>query len=220
MPREKSAFVCRAAVRLAAAACCALLCSCIGAGSTVRLNSDGSGTIQCVYRIAGDLENMGKLDGNERWLPVPVGRADLERSAARIDGLTLVSYSAQEAGPDTVHTADFSFAGPQALQAFFDSTGQRFEADMTGKKITLSFPGSEAHNAEFKQLALEAFEGYTFFLAFTVPGPSRIVWFDEEGRKAGTFPGSCTVNGLTVEYSVPMADLVFLDNTVTMEISW
>jgi hypothetical protein len=162
---------------------------------------------------------MGKLDGNERWPPVPAGRADLERSAARVDGLTLVSYSEREAGADIVHRAELSFANPQALEAFFDSSGRQFKADMAQKKITLSFPGSEARNAEFKKLAREALADYNFFLAFTLPETPRISWFDGEGRKTA-FPGSCTVDGSAVEYSIPMADLVFLDTALTMEINW
>ncbi|MDR1306654.1 MAG: hypothetical protein LBK74_03670 [Treponema sp.] len=209
----------KAAVRLAAAACCALFCSCIGAESRVRLEGDGSGLISCEYRVARDLENMGKLDGNERWLPVPVGRADLERSAARIDGLMLVSYSSREAGPDTVHRAEFSFANPRALEAFFDSSGRYFKADMAQKKITLSFPGSEAGNAEFEKPAREALEGYVFFLALTLPETPRVSWFDKEGKTA-SFPGSCTVKGSAVECGIPMADLVFLKAALTMEISW
>jgi hypothetical protein len=209
----------KAAVRLAAAACCVLVCSCIGAESRVRLNGDGSGTIVCEYHIARDLENMGKLDGNERWPPVPVGRADMERSAARIDGLTLVSYSAREAGGDTVHRAEFSFADPRALEAFFDSSGRQFKADMADKKLTLAFPGSEVRDGEFEKTAREALAGYTFFLAFTLPAPPRISWLNGAGKKAA-FPGSCTVNGSAVEYSIPMAELVFLKVPLTMEISW
>jgi hypothetical protein len=162
---------------------------------------------------------MGALDGNERWLPVPVGRADLERSVARIDGLTLVSYSSREAGADTVHRAEFSFANPRALEAFFDSSGRQFKADMAQKKIILSFPGSEPRNAEFEKLAREALEGYAFFLALTLPEAPRISWFDQEGKTA-VFPGSCTVNGSVVECGIPMADLVFLGAALTMEISW
>ncbi|MDR2662510.1 MAG: hypothetical protein LBC31_05885 [Treponema sp.] len=209
----------KAAARLAAAACCALFCSCIGAESRVRLNGDGSGVISCEYRVARDLESLGKLDGNERWLPVPVGRADLERSAARIDGLTLVSYSSREAGADTVHRAEFSFADPPALEAFFDSSGRYFKADMAKKKITLSFPGSEARNEEFEKLAREALEGYAFFLALTLPEAPRVSWFDSEGKTA-VFPGTSRVTGTGVECGIPMADLVFLKAPLTMEISW
>jgi hypothetical protein len=184
------------------------------------VNKDGSGAIKVEYRLAGDLESLGKLDGNERWLPLPAGKADLERTADRIEGLKLLSASQKTKGKDSVLGAEFSFASPEALNAFFDASGQAFTADIPGRRMVLVFPESGDQNPDFKALLSAALEGYGFSLAFSLPGAARVAWFDGEGGAAPSFPGNCAVQGSTVEYSVPMAELVFLDRTLTMEISW
>jgi len=205
--------------------CCAalfslLFLSCIGVVSRITLNQDGSGTIHLEYRIARELESMGKLDGNERWLPIPMGRADLERTADRVPGLSLVSYSARQTGTDTIHSADFSFASTSALSAFFDSQGQQFAADTGGKRITLVFPGQADLNPDFKELATDALDGYEFSFSLVVPGQASVIWLDREGKPIQNIKGSCLTRNNTVEYTVPMGQLVFLDASQAMEVRW
>ncbi|MDR2701131.1 MAG: hypothetical protein LBB72_01710 [Spirochaetaceae bacterium] len=196
------------------------LISCIGVASRITINQDGSGTVQIEYRIAQGLETIGMLDGNEKWLPVPAGRADLERTAARVQGLSLVSYSSRQAGKDMIHSAEFSFASEDALSAFFDSTGRQFLADFRGKRITLSFPEQEGSDPEFQGLLTDALEGYAFSFSLTVPGKAQIMWLDKEGKAMQNYRGNCVVGNNTVEYTVPMAQLVFLDASQKMEVRW
>jgi hypothetical protein len=172
------------------------------------------------YRIASDLENFGGLDGNVRWPPVPVGRSDLERTIARIEGLRLDSYSSSTEGADTVHSAAMSFTSTEALAAFFDATGQFFEADFSSKTITLAFPGKESQNSEFEELLTGALQGYEFSFSLTIPGTVKLSWLNAEGKNTEKYPGTCLVRDSVVEYKVPMADLVFLDSGLTMEIRW
>jgi hypothetical protein len=194
--------------------------SCLGAGSQIKLNNDGSGTIRLDYRIASDLEKIGELEGNARWLPVPVGRSDLERTIARIEGLRLVSYSSSTDGADAVHSADMSFSSIEALSSFFDATGRFFEADLPGKTIKLIFPGETGPNSDFKELLTSSLQGYDFSFSLTLPGTAKLSWLDGEGKNTEKYPGTCLVRDSVVEYRVPMADLVFLDTGLTMEIRW
>jgi len=205
--------------------CCTALVSlfflsCIGVASRVTINQDGSGVIQMEYRIARGLETIGALDGNEKWLPVPAGRADLERTAARVQGLSLVSYTSRQAGNDTIHTAEFSFTTVQALSAFFDSTGRQFLADFQGKRVTLSFPEQKGPDPEFQGLLTSALEGYSFSLSLTVPGKAQFLWLDKEGKAMQNYRGNCVAGNNTVEYTVPMTQLVFLDASQKMEVRW
>ncbi|MDR2072402.1 MAG: hypothetical protein LBP60_03090 [Spirochaetaceae bacterium] len=197
-----------------------VLGSCIGVGSEIRIDRNGSGSLKLHYRIASGLEDLGSLDGNERWLPVPVGRADMERTVARIQGLTLVSYSSRQEGLDTLHSAELSFASPGALEAFFDSSGRLFTADLPDKRLRLAFPQTAEQDRDFKELLSRALEAYTFSISLSLPGTVRVAWLDGEGKPATVFPGDCSVAGSTLSYSVPMADLVFLDMALQMEISW
>jgi len=212
-------------VHRAALFCCTalislFLLSCIGVASRVTINQDGSGLIQLEYRIARGLETMGALDGNEKWLPVPAGRADLERTAARIQGLSLVSYSSRQAGNDMVHSAEFSFATTEALSAFFDSTGRQFLADFTGKQVTFSFPEQKKPDPEFQTLLVGALEGYNFSLSVTVPGKAQFLWLDKDGKIMQNYRGDCVAGNNSVEYTVPMTQLIFLDASQKMEVRW
>jgi hypothetical protein len=196
------------------------LLSCIGVVSRITINQDGSGTVQLEYRIAQSLETIGMQDGNKKWLPVPAGRADLERTAARIQGFSLVSYSSRQAGNDMIHSAEFSFTSAEALSAFFDSTGQQFLADFHGKRITISFPEQKNADPEFQRLLTDALEGYSFSLSLAVPGKVQFMWLDKEGKTVQDYRGNCVAGNNTVEYTVPMANLVFLDASQKMEVRW
>jgi len=212
-------------VHRAAFLCCTalvslLFLSCIGVSSRVTINQDGSGIILLEYRIARGLETLGALDGNEKWLPVPAGRADLERTAARIQGLSLVSYTSLQAGNDTIHSAEFSFATTEALSAFFDSAGQQFLADFAGKRVTLSFPAQKGTDPEFQKLLAGALEGYSFFLSLTVPGKAQFLWLDKDGKTMQNYNGNCVAGNNTVEYAVPMTQLISLNASQKMEVHW
>ena len=198
----------------------ALIFSCIGAASQVSVNPDGSGTIKLEFRIAQELETMGELDGNENGLPFPAGKKDIERSVARVPGLRLLSYSSRQDGKDMVHRAELSFDSPEALSAFFDSGTQQFRVDFPGRRITIRFENTEKTDPAFRELFVNAFNGYEYSLAFSVPGTAKTRWFDDDGKTAASFPGICSVAGMKADYTVSMGEMLFLDNPLTLEISW
>jgi hypothetical protein len=194
---------------------CILAFSCIGAQADITLRNNGSGTLKLEYRIAGELESLGKFDGNEHWLPLPAGRADLERSIDRIPGLKLVSFDSKEDGKDLVLTTRLEFADGNALAGFLDSTGQDARVDFAQKRIVLHFPAAEEENLEFREFFTEAFSGYNYALSFTLPGPARGRWLD-----GAPDSGQLNTTEHTVSFAVPMADLVFQQSPADLEISW
>ena len=197
-----------------------LFISCMGAASQVSLASDGSGSILLEYRISAELENLGRLDGNQYQPPVPAARIDLERSVARISGMDLVSYTTRQDGNDIVYRAELVFSSPQALAAFFDSSGRQFRIDFPGRKLIISFIKTETIDTAFKEFAGGILQGYEFSISFTVPGTARTEWIDGDGSISSSFPGVCFVSGATVQYTVPIAELVFLESPLFLEISW
>ena len=197
-----------------------LFFSCMGAASQVTLASDGSGSILLEYRISSELENLGRLDGNQSRLPVPTGRIDLERSVARISGLSLVSYTSLEDGHDIVHRTELAFSSPQALSAFFNSASEQFKIDFPGRKIIISFFETETMDSSFKEFAVGILQGYEFSISFTVPGNVSAEWIDGNGTITNHFPGNCFILGTTVQYTAAIAELVFLESPLFLEISW
>jgi len=107
----------------------ALLCtSCLGIAADITIRADGSGKISLEYRVSQMLESLGRLDGNEGWPAIPVGRADFERSLSRIPGIRMSFFSSQEkpnalGGRDLVTNVTLEFANAAALLAFLDNSG-------------------------------------------------------------------------------------------------
>jgi hypothetical protein len=203
----------------AAFVCALLFFSCIGTGSTINIRSDGSGTIKLEYRLAKELEGLGKLDGNERWLPVPVGKADLERTVDRVKGLKLVSFSFKEDGKDIVYSARLDFDSPRALTGFLDASGRQVELDMEKRRLTFIFTGTENPEAGFRDMVVSSFAGYSFSLGLVMPAAVSLRWLDENGTETRN-PGTWSLNGAALDFSSPMADLVLLEKTCAMEITW
>ncbi|MDR2049410.1 MAG: hypothetical protein LBP69_08130 [Treponema sp.] len=203
----------------AAFVCAFLFFSCIGTGSDITLRGDGSGTLKLEYRLAKELEGLGKLDGNERWLPVPVGKADMERTVDRVEGLKLISFSSKEDGKDIVYSARLDFDSPRALTAFLDGSGRLVELDMEKRRLAFTFGGTENPEAGFRDMVASSFSGYRFSLSLVMPAAVSLRWLDENGTEARN-PGTCSPDGATLDFSSPMADIVLLEKTCTMEITW
>jgi hypothetical protein len=192
----------------------------MGVSSQIKLNPDGTGSIELEYRVALELEDLGKLDGNEKYAPVPVSRMDFERTIARIPGMRLRSYESKKDSRDMLHRAELSFNSPEALTAFFDSGGRTFKLDFKARKAAFTFPGTKTAEPVFKELIGDALGGYTFSLSFSVPGDAKVTWIDENGKKIYNILGKCLVKGQTVDFTVSMADLVLLNSSLTLEINW
>jgi hypothetical protein len=203
----------------AAFVCAFLFFSCIGTGSGITIRGDGSGTMEIQYRLAKELEGLGKLDGNERWLPVPAGRADLERTVNRVEGLRLVSSSFKEDGKDIVYSARLDFDSPRALTAFLDASGSMAELDMEKRRLAFTFTGTENPEAGFREMVISSFSGYEFSLGLSMPAAVSLRWLDKNGAVMRN-PGTCSVNGTALDFSSPMADLILLEKACIMEITW
>ncbi|MDR2028198.1 MAG: hypothetical protein LBP93_01525 [Treponema sp.] len=201
-----------------------ILGSCLGISSEIAIGRDGSGTITLEYRISRMVESLGKLDGNERWLPVPVGQADFERTIARIEGLTMDSFSSKSTDEDIINTVKLAFANREALVRFLDATGQRasWEAGPGGNRLTLSLGGGAGvQNQELLRLAAALTEGYSLRFSLSLPGSAALSLRDSQGRVLENPPaGTIESRGGRVVFSSPMADMLSLTGAVVMEIGW
>jgi hypothetical protein len=200
--------------------------SCVGASMDIVLRQDGSGTIALEYRLSRELESLGKLDGNENWPTVPVGKADFERSAARIDGLALRSFSERATPADRIYQAKFDFSNPEALLVFLDSSGQRASLARDGgrNRLVLTFNDSAGQidlDPELLDLAAESFAGYALDFAITLPRTPELRVAGENGGFTESPPaGTALVQGNRVSFSAAMADLVSAKSPARLEIVW
>jgi len=206
------------------APCVFLLTSCLGATMDITIRPNGSGRIVLEYRVSQMLESMGRLDGNERWPAIPVGRADFERSLARIPGMRLSSFSARNVpndagGSDLVTRAVLDFSNMSALLAFLDITGNRatlvHENGSSRLHLVLLDPFPEIEDAELLSLFREVSAGYEIRIGVNVP--RRIYAMTVQGSMP---PVRARTDGRNFSFAVDTGELPAISDGLALEISW
>jgi hypothetical protein len=202
------------------------LCSCFGVSADISVRADGSGKIALEYRVSHMAESLGRLDGNERWHTVPVGRADFQRSLERLPGLRLTSFSEKNDGTDIINTAALEFNSIQALLAFLDGSGShaRFEKQNGVNKLSLTLlegQGSVPLDSGLLDLLREASAAYSVSLSFAFPGGASLALTDGGGRARAAPPEARLVQkGKKVSLSIGTGNLLSLPEGMGAEIQW
>ena len=198
--------------------------SCIGASADISIRANGSGRIALEYRVPMMLESIGRLDGNEPWPVVPVGRADFERGLARIPGLRLRSFSSREVhaareGKDILTKAVLDFDNTAALLAFLDVTGSHATLARDGGssllRLALLDPSPQAVNADLVSLLQETCEGYELGISLSAPGNASLAMFPSNVQGA-----RLVSQGRKVSFTIAMGELLALNEGLVLEISW
>jgi hypothetical protein len=162
-------------------------CSCVGVRSDIVLNADGTGRMSLEYRVSRQFEAVGALDGNAGRPAVPVGRADFERSIARLEGLELVSFSSREEGRDLVSRAVISFSRLEDVLPLLDYQGAALYREGENRVLRLNLgAGREDTDPRLAALLEEACRGYEIALSLSAPGGAALrVKGDREGLGIG-----------------------------------
>ncbi|MCL2557922.1 MAG: hypothetical protein FWE09_05535 [Treponema sp.] len=200
------------------------LSSCLGATMDITMRANGSGRIVVEYRVSQALESMGRFDGNERWNAIPVGRADMERSVARVPGLRLSSFSSSSqasarGGADLVSRATLDFDNPAALLAFLDITGSRagFESANGQNVLRMTFlePSQPIASEELLALFRDAGEGYEISLRFTAPANAALRVLPGPLAQA-----RAEASGRVASFAIGTGEIPAISNGLEIEISW
>ncbi|MDR1374061.1 MAG: hypothetical protein LBJ24_03720 [Treponema sp.] len=202
-----------------------LFTSCIGIKSDIVIRGDESGTINLEYRIARGLESMGKLDGTEKWPPGPVGRTDFERTAARVPGLRVASFSSRTEDGDLVNRIRLEFASLDALTGFLDAGGNlaALYREQGGTRLVLVLGGGNSGAADpaLLELVRSSAETYRLDFSLTLPGDGAFTFIDSTGRSlAGPPAGAVNIRGRTAAFSCPIGDLLASAEPVILEMRW
>jgi hypothetical protein len=214
--REKAAF-------FSVLLLCLTLSSCFGLKADISVKADGSGRIALEYRVAGELESLGRLDGNQRWETIPWGRADFERTMSRLPRLKLRSFSRKGEGGDLVNRALIDFAGLEDLLPLLDAGGENAVLDKQGNRTRLLLRLSRGAKPGVETLSLleTVFAGRGLELNFKVPAEGELSLLDGEGRPAGEPEGAVLVNrGRELSLSVPLSRLLSLEKGLSVELLW
>ncbi len=209
MVQKKSVFIAFSALIIVS------LSSCIGVNSNVSIRQNGSGTIQLEYRLSRMFEALGKLDGNEKQLPLPVGRTDFERTVNRVPGLALTAYSTSQDEKDLLVKAELSFTSLDALAGFLDATGQSVRLVSDGGNRTMGLVlvrGLKNLDQDLESLVKTVFAGYTIDMRFNFPSTPTVSTVGNIGQAA--------VAGTTARYTSPVTELVLSSEPVELRLSW
>jgi hypothetical protein len=209
MVQKKSVFIAFSALIIVS------LSSCIGVNSNVSIRQNGSGTIQLEYRLSRMFEALGKLDGNEKQLPLPVGRTDFERTVNRVPGLALTAYSISQDEKDLLVKAELSFTSLDALAGFLDAAGQSVRLVSDGGNRTMGLVlvrGIKNVDADLESLVRTVFAGYTIDMRFNFPSTPTVSTVGNIGQAA--------VTGTSARYTSPVTDLVLSSEPVELRLSW
>ncbi|MDR1787599.1 MAG: hypothetical protein LBR16_04025 [Treponema sp.] len=202
----------------------ALLAGCLGAQAEVTLKKDGSGTVTLEYRIAKALDELGAFDGNERWLSVPVGRADVERGLKRLSGVSLRSFSSHQDDRDTIVNMTLRFESPAALAALLDSGGTKAVYSEAGGVHQLLLRVAEeqpAPDPALGALLAEAAAGYSLGFTLHLPSEGKLLACDASGGAAALPEGAALVGqGRTVSFNAPLEGLAGASKGLLLTVEW
>jgi hypothetical protein len=200
--------------------------SCVGVSADITIRKNGSGFITLEYRISGELESLGKLDGNARWPTVPVGRADFERTIGRIPSMRISSFSSKKRDGDMVNRIKLNFGDTGALLKFFDAlgTGASLVRENGRNLLALDFGGGEGPvDPLLAEFAAKTLAGYSLSLRFDTGAEGEIFLVDRSGEMRGTeslSAGWIMRSGRKMFFSAPMGDLLTESEVVRLRIRW
>lgn len=195
--------------------------SCIGLSMDIQLRKNGSGRISMEYCIPVTAETIGRLDGNENWSLIPVGRADWERSIERIKGAEIVSFSSRERAQEVITNITLEFENTEALINIIDPSRKR--VSMKDRELLLIFnePVFQEIDKNLLELLKLVSTGYRFSVSFSADSNSSLSVTDGTGReipppeKAEIIP-----SGRKVSLSIDTAEILSLANGLGVRISW
>ncbi|MDR3303036.1 MAG: hypothetical protein LBS86_01350 [Treponema sp.] len=200
-----------------------LLSSCIGVTADIVLRANGSGSIALEYRVSRMLEELGKMDGNKSWPIIPTGRADIERTVKRIEGLTLRSFSVKEGPQDLIYTMQLDFANLEALIHFLDATGNHATLTRDGAKtmLSLTLTGSVASvDPDLLTLFTMMSAPYSIALSFSAPTDASLSLSSAKGAPLDLSGATVVSRGKKVSFAAPISTLLNVKDGAAVNITW
>ena len=176
----------------------------------IQMRKDGSAKVTLEYRFSRMAETVGKLDGNEKWPVIPVGREDWQRTEQRVEGMKVASFSSSRDARDIVNKVTLEFKNTESFLKFLDQSGRR--ASLSGKDgfnklhLTLNEKTSSKINSDLLELVRQVCEGYSFKINLSAPASAAINFTDGEGKEIAP-PASVSSQGKKASLSIATAEI-------------
>ena len=213
-----------------------LFSSCFGINMDITLNPNGSGTVSLEYLVSRSLDSLGKLDGNERWNTIPLGKADFDRTLARLPDLKLLSFSSKEDEKNLKVNAKLEFKNIDGLMAFLDAGGRRslFSGDadqgrlyfnLAGSSATagqdLSAPGLTSSTSALNDLLKNIAGSYYVKISVNLSKEGNLKITNNRGFPIAPLPGSeIKSSGKKLSCSIPLYEVLAADSGINLEFLW
>ena len=210
-----------------------LLNSCFGFNVDITLNQNGSGTLTLEYLIARSIESLGRLDGNERWNTIPVGRSDFQRSIDRLPEMKLLSFSSRENEKNLVSNVKMEFKNLPGLMAFLDSGGLRssFSGDARSGSIFMTLSEGAIsrgqRDPDLQKLITGVSESYRVKISMSFPNEGALVITNNRGSVLTPpalleqIPGcEITNSGKKVSCSFPLDAILSSTEGINIALRW
>ena len=199
-----------------------LMGSCFGLNMDITLNQNGSGTITLEYQISKSLDSLGKLDGNEKWNTIPLGKADFERTIDRLPDIKMLSFSTKENEKNIVIQTKLEFSSLNGLLAFLDASGKHSELSgnaRSGRLLLTLNEGVNLTNPALEKLIADISETYQVKMSMSFPGEGSIAIKDQKGTllSAGK---DIIAKGKKVSCAFTLAEVLSSSDGIIVEFSW
>jgi hypothetical protein len=195
--------------RLIYVVACIVLASCVGIDTNTKINTNGTVDVSLRYVVSNAADELGKLGANAKYLPLPVGEADLGLAASRAQG-ELRSWTRKDGNDSFTITATLRFPGVAAFALFMDPAGELATFTEANGRSTLGMTlssGTTPADPNVLSFMKLAFGDYLVALTFELP-------------RAATASQGFTIKGTTATFSMKAADLYASPTPVKVSVTW
>jgi len=197
--------------------------SCAGVSMDIQMNRDGSSRLTLEYRLFRMLENLGKLDGNESMPTLPIGKTDWQRTADRIQGMKLVSFSVKDEKKDFVYKVTLDFDNEKSLLQFLDPSSQRAvinRQNQSGVFDILLLDKPPVYDSDMMDLIAFLSQDYNFSVSFSSPSNSTLILKDANGNPLSASNAKIIPTGKKVSFSTGIMDIFELKDGLRIIFNW
>lgn len=199
--------------------------SCLGMSADIEINKNGSGTLSMEYTFSNMAETIGRLDGNENWQIIPVGKADWERTIARVTGAKFKSFSSSEKNGNIINTVKLQFDNTAALLKILDPAGKKAALTQENGKNSLSIilnePLDSEINADLLELLRQVSAGYKVNVSFSAAGNSAMSFTNGKGNETPEPVNAKIIQtGKKVSLAIDTAELLSREEGLGLIFSW
>jgi hypothetical protein len=192
----------------------ALLTSCIGIDSRLTVRDNGSGTLQLIYRISQLVADLGLSSTGKAAIPLPLTRADFERSLAASEGkVRLTRFDRSENEKDITIRVELSFDSLDAMAKIDAFRDADLKSGTEGSTHTFSQVVARTLtpplNEESRRMLETLFDGYEMSYVLQAPQPIQ----------AATL-GTLSADKRTLTYTTKIQDVMTATEDLVMSARW